>query len=185
MAAESKTWDECSVPQENLDFLMSKDPEVNKVMEYVAERNRTAQRLAKAGAPRVGIFWFIQEPGQPPTILADTAFVEQGKTEGNYIRGFTNHDTAWRALKRIRYSKEAMRFLDDSGPDDLPRGRVVFNTAVKCFEVYLHKQLVSPEFEQDILAHFHLTAEETSFTADPSYTAERFTFGPDGPLSAR
>jgi hypothetical protein len=129
----------------------------------------------------VGIFWFIQEPGQPPTILADTAFAQQGKTEGDYIRGFTNHDNEWRALKRIRYSKETMRFLDESGPDDWPRGRVVFNTALKRFEVSLDPQLQTPQFEKEILAYFHLTRDETSFEADPSYAAMRFALGPDGP----
>ena len=74
-----------------------------------------------------------------------------------------------------------MDYLNDSGPDDWPRGLVIFNTVAKKFEVYLDTQLQGPQFEKDILTAFHLTKDETSFAIDPRYTAARFILGPDGP----
>jgi hypothetical protein len=73
-----------------------------------------------------------------------------------------------------------MHYLDGYGPDDWPRGRVVFNTGTKKFEVYLDKQLRTPQFEKWVLVRFYLTTDETSFVIDPSYAA-RFILGPDGP----
>lgn len=70
--------------------------------------------------------------------------------------------------------------LEGHEPDDWPRGRVIFNTGTKKFEVYLDKQLRMPQFEKKILARFHLTTDETSFAVDPCYAA-RFIVGPDGP----
>jgi hypothetical protein len=73
-----------------------------------------------------------------------------------------------------------LHYPEGCGPDDWPRGRVVFNTETKKFEVYLDKQLRTPQFEKQVLVRFHLTTDETSFSIDPRYTA-RFILGPDGP----
>jgi hypothetical protein len=53
-----------------------------------------------------------------------------------------------------------MHYLEGYGPDDWPRGRVVWNTGTKKFEVYLEKQLRTPQFEKWVLLRFHLTTEK-------------------------
>jgi hypothetical protein len=75
-----------------------------------------------------------------------------------------------------------MAFLHDSGPKDWPRGRVRFNRRVKRFEVYLDKQLQTPQLEAAIMDHFRLPKAKTSFASDPQYDNARFELGPQGPL---
>ena len=71
--------------------------------------------------------------------------------------------------------------LRDSGPKDWPRGRVLFNTAMKHFEVDLNRQLLAPQFTAEILNYFRLPKASTVFSLDPHYAETRFTFGLHGP----
>jgi len=160
---------------------MSKNPEIDEYMDYVAARNRTAMRLARSGAVPVGSFWFIQEPGEPPAIVDDRVFIQVGQADGQRIICHEDHVTCWKTLTAHQAANHTLDYLDGFGPDDWPRGRVVFNTVTKRFEIYLDKHLQTPQFEKQILARFHLTKDETFFAIDPSYTATRFTLGPDGP----
>jgi hypothetical protein len=160
---------------------MAKDPEIDRIMDYVAERNRVGLRLARAGSVPVGSFWFMQEPGEPPAIVADRVFIQIGQADCGRIICHEDHVTCWKTLTRHQAANHTLDYLDGFGPDDWPRGRVVFNTVTKRFEVYLDQHLQTPQFEKQILARFHLTKDETSFAIDPSCTGTRFTLGPDGP----
>lgn len=95
-----------------------------------------------------------------------------------------DHRNFWKTQMRIieQFPTSTLAFLHGSGPFDWPRGRVLFNTAVKRFEVYLDDQLLTSWFEAAILGHFHLPKTETSFALDSRYTGPRFVLGPQGPL---
>jgi hypothetical protein len=160
---------------------MAKDPEINRIIDDVAERNRVGLRLARADSVPVGSFWFMQEPGEPPAIVADRVFVQTGKGDGRRIICHEDNVNCWRSIKERLARGQTLDYLHGFGPDDWPRGRVVFDTFTKRFEVYLDEQLQTPQFQKQILAHFHLTKDETSFAIDPRCTAVRFILGPDGP----
>jgi len=142
----------------------------------MARRNRIAKYLRETDAPEVGIFWFIQESGGAPKILAFSVALQQGKAYGMYIDSPEDHVSFFRTMKRIMGP-----VLHDSGPKDWPRGRVLFNTAMKHFEVDLNKQLLAPHFRAKILDHFRLPEASTVFSPDPHYAETRFTFGSKGP----
>jgi hypothetical protein len=146
------------------------------ITDAIARRQHIAKHLREAGAPEVGVFWFVQEPGGVPEIIASSVVLQQGKAYGIYIDSPEDHVTFWGTMNR------AMSPLLGSGPEDWPRGRVLFNTAMRHFEVDLTRQLVAPQFRAEILACFHLLEASTVFKSDPHYAETRFTFGPQGPL---
>ena len=160
---------------------MTKRFTAHDMLAHIAERSRISKRLREAGAPQVGVFWFVQDAGQPPQLLAWGDFVQLGKTDGIYINGHLGHASWWRNIKRnLRFAPD-LAFHRDSDTNDWPRGRVVFNRVVKRFEVYLDKQLQTPQFEAEILSYFCLPEAGTSFASDPDYADARFTLGPEGP----
>jgi hypothetical protein len=148
---------------------MAKDPDLDRLLDEIAERNRGGLRLRNSGSVPVGIFWFIQEPGEESGILDDRVFVPTGETDGQYILCHEDYVKCWRAIEAENAALPLMHYLEGCGPDDWPRGRVVFNSGTKKFEVCPDKQL-----------RFHLTTDETLFAIDPSYAA-RFILGPEGP----
>src|SRR5262249_28725002 len=106
----------------------------------------------------------------------------QGKRYGLYIDGPDDHGSGWTLVGQvIRQFMDAS--LQDSGPTDWPRGRVLFNRATKHFEVGLTKQLLapqSPQFQTEILDYFRLPRGATVFSADPHYAKTRFTLAEHG-----
>ncbi len=159
---------------------MERDPDLDRLLDHIAERNRAGLRLAKSGTVPVGSFWFMQEPGEEPWIVDDRVFIPTGETDGQHILCHEDHVTCWRTIEALKAAAPLLHYLEGYGPDDWPRGRVVFNTMTKKFEVYLDKQLQTPQFEKQVLTRFHLTTDETSFAIDPSCAA-RFILAPDGP----
>jgi hypothetical protein len=147
------------------------------IVAAIARRQHIAKQLRKAGAPEVGIFWFIQQPGGAPELIASSVALQLGKAYGVYIDGREDHVGSWGTFM------PTMRpVLRGFGPKDWPRGRVLFNTAMRHFEVDLNKQLLAPQFRAEILDYFRLPKASTVFIPDPHYTETRFTFGPKGPL---
>ena len=159
---------------------MTKRFKAHDMLAHIAERNHISKRLHEAGAPQVGVFWFVQDVGQPPQLFAWGVFVQQGKTNGIYITSHMGHASWWRNIKRNLHFAPGSPF-SHSGPNDWPRGQVVFNTVLKRFEVYFDKQLQTPQFEAEILSHFRLPKSETSFALHPDDANARFTLGPEGP----
>jgi len=142
----------------------------------ITRRQRIAKHLREADAPEVGIFWFIQAPGGAPEIVGSSVAVQQGKAYGVYIDGPEDHVSFWETMNRVMSP-----LLRGSGPKDWPRGRVLFNTAMMHFEVDLNRQLLTPQFIEEILDYFRLPKASTVFSPDPHYAETRFTFGRQGP----
>jgi hypothetical protein len=159
---------------------MALDPDLDRLLDEIAARNLAGLRLGNPGSVPVGSFWFVQEPGEEPGIRDDRVFIPTEKTDGPYIFCHEDYVRCWRTIEAENATLPLPPPLEGHEPDDWPRGRVIFNTGTKKFEVYLDKQLRMPQFEKKILARFHLTTDETSFAVDPCYAA-RFIVGPDGP----
>lgn len=66
-------------------------------------------------------------------------------------------------------------FFHNHGHTDWPRGRVLYNTQNRVFEVNLNEQLRVEPFKTDIQAHFFLPEASTCFVVDPHYSEARFT----------
>jgi hypothetical protein len=111
----------------------------------IARRQRIANHLREADTPEVGIFWFIQEPAGAPEIVASSVAVPQGTAYGMYIDGPEDHVSFWKTMNRVMNP-----LLRGHGAKDWPRGRVLFNTAMKHFEVDLNRQLLAPQFREEI-----------------------------------
>ena len=107
--------------------------------------------------------------------------VELGKKYGIYIDGPDDHHSHWEQLKRVKGLTILSPFLQEFGPDNWPRGRVLFNTALKRFEIDMSHHLHEPQFMAKILDFFRLPEAFSSFKRDPHYAKTRFIFGPEGP----
>jgi hypothetical protein len=78
------------------------------------------------------------------------------------------HDVVATIAKRQRIAKHL-------------REKVLFNRAVKHFEVELTKQLLAPQFRAEILNYFRLPEALAVFNADPQFAQTRFMLGRHGP----
>jgi hypothetical protein len=107
---------------------------------------------------------------------ASRVAVQEGKAYGMYIDGPEDHADCWQMWKRCLPT-----FFHNSGPKDWPRGRVLFNIAVKHFEVDVCRQLLTPQRETEIMEYFSLPKASTIFHADPHYAESRFLLGREGP----
>jgi hypothetical protein len=143
---------------------------MHDVIATVARRQRIARYLREMNAPEVGVFWFIQRPGFAPELHASSVALQEGKAYGMYIDGPHDHVSAW------TWSQPMDPWFRDSGPNDWPRGRVLFNVALRHFEVDLTKQLLQPHFKAEVLRHFHLPDASTVFKPDPHFCNTRFAF---------
>jgi hypothetical protein len=119
--------------------------------------------------PQVGIFWFIQQPGASPTLLASGVPVESGERYGEHINHPGEHLRYWRGIK-LRLSP----FFHDCEGRDWPRGRVIYNTRTQRFNVHLNEQLQAPEFQSEIVSRFNLPKGKTAFASDAHYADARF-----------
>jgi hypothetical protein len=120
--------------------------------------------------PQVGIFWFIQQPGASPTLLASGVPVESGERYGEHINHPGEHLRYWRGIK-LRLSP----FFHDCEGRDWLLGRVIYNTTTQRFDVYLNEQLQTPEFQSEILSCFNLPKGKTAFASDTHYADARLT----------
>ena len=143
---------------------------LHDVIATVARRQRIARILRQMKAPEVGVFWFVQRPGTAPELYAFSVALQEGKTYGMYIDGRENHVSAWTQVRRMD------PFFRDSGPNDWPRGRVLFNVALRHFEVDLAEQLLTLQFRAEVVRHFRLPDASTVFMPDPHYSNARFAF---------
>jgi hypothetical protein len=81
----------------------------------------------------------------------DRVFVATGETDGQYIFCHEDFVTCWRAIEARKADAPLLHYLEGYGPADWPRGRIIFNTETKKFEVYLDKQRRPPQFEKQVL----------------------------------
>ncbi|MGA2137198.1 MAG: hypothetical protein ABSH50_33330 [Bryobacteraceae bacterium] len=127
------------------------------------------RRLTSPLGPKVGIFWFIQELGQAPTLLGSGVAIGNGELYGEFINYPGDHSRYW-----LEINSRLPQSFHQCGPKDWPRGRVIYDRKTQRFEVYLNEQLQTPNFEAEILAYFNLPAAQTSFASDPHYVEARF-----------
>jgi hypothetical protein len=132
-------------------------------------------KLTPPAVPEVGIFWFIQEPGEAPTLVGSGVAIGDGQPYGEYINYLGDHSQHCLEIK-----PRLPPFFHHCGPKDWPRGRVIYNTKTQRFDVYINGQLQTPMLEAAILGYFNLTAANTTFTSDPHYAEARFTLDLQG-----
>ena len=132
-------------------------------MDEVAERNRARKRMRDSGEPQVGIFLFVEEPGAGPLILGFPEFLAFAKKDGPYLTGDETYENFWSSMRQMMSPGWRLAFLADSDYREWPRGRVVFHTDRKRFEVHLEDRLQEQRFKDEISSFFGLPKDQTVF----------------------
>ena len=107
----------------------------------------------------VGIFWIYKKQ-----VLADTVPWAEGESYGDHMNGLSDHYTFWPTLQRQRPELRRYEY------EQVPRGRVVYNTKTATFTVLGSERFIRDEAQRAmVLEAFHLPADQTRFKADEHY----------------
>ena len=121
--------------------------------------------------PKVGIFWFIQEPGR----VSDASCFRSAHRRRRAIRRAHQLSRANTYATGARLGSASIPLFHDCEWQGLARGAASFtNTETQRFDVCLNEQLQTPEFQSEILSCFNLPKSETSFASNPHYADTRF-----------
>ena len=112
----------------------------------------------------VGIFFGVMFNGFP-TILHDATPVAEAEDYDLCKTHPRGHLAVWEA------SRAALSLQDEY--DDYPRGRIVFDTSLQLFIVYLDRSLDVPEFRRAVTHYFALPDGGTVFRHDAHYSRAR------------
>ena len=119
----------------------------------------------------VGIFWFYR--GILMRVITPVAEAEQ---RGSKRDSPLAHVDEWpRVVRRHRAEYPQLELFEY---DEIPRGRVIFDTVTRVFTVYMDPTLFRdgeprlgprPEVRAALLAAFALDGERVAFSTDPHY----------------
>jgi hypothetical protein len=108
---------------------------------------------------RVGIFWIFKG-----RVLADSVPPAEGEEYGEFVNGLSDHCNHWSTLQKQLPELRRYEY------EQVPRGRVVYNTVADTFAVYGSERFVRNESQRAmILDSFQLPPDRTRFQADEHY----------------
>ena len=120
--------------------------------------------FGSAQTPSVGIFFGAMFKGVP-VILHDATPIAEAEDYDLCKTHPRGHLAVWEA------SRAALSLQDEY--DDYPRGRIVFDTRLLLFIVYLDRSLDVPEFRRAVTHYFALPDGGTVFRHDAHYSRAR------------
>lgn len=127
--------------------------------QLIAEICKKAQQYRKSAAePEVGIFWFWR--GQP---VVDGTPVSESKSYGKMIMYTGDHAHFWYALQRNNLVPRDVEY------DEIPRGRVVYDTASRTFTMYADRCILKDKGAVDRLKSAFGIPASTATSTDPHY----------------
>jgi hypothetical protein len=107
----------------------------------------------------VGIFWIYKKE-----VLADSVPWPEGESYGDHVNGLSDHYTYWPTLQRQQSELRRYEY------EQVPRGRVVYNTKTATFTVLGSERFIRDEAQRAmVLEAFHLPPDQTRFKADEHY----------------
>jgi hypothetical protein len=107
----------------------------------------------------VGIFWIYQNQ-----VLADCVPWTEGESYGEFVNGLSDHCTHWATFQRQRPELRRHEY------EQVPRGRVIYNTLTATFTAYGSERFIRSEAQRAlVLRAFHLPPGQTRFVADEHY----------------
>lgn len=108
---------------------------------------------------RVGIFWIYKG-----RVLADSVPAAKGEEYGEFVNGLSDHCNYW-----VTFQKQLPE-LRRYEYEQVPRGRVVYNTVADTFTVYGSARFVRDENQRTmIMESFQLPPDRTRFQPDEHY----------------
>lgn len=137
---------------------------IGQYLEELQDRQRRQAALKQAGAPEVGIFWFIQASGEKPKLVGDGTPLPEAEDYGNFKTHPRDHYSMWNALRRHLGNPFG---IDEY--EDWPRGRIVYDSTRALFVVYADRQLLNDTAKREILNYFRLPPKVT-FSTDAHYS---------------
>jgi hypothetical protein len=120
---------------------------------YLADLDKKIKKVRSsssvAGTPNIGIFWVILKNGTFSIFDGSMYPIEFGMNYGQFIIAKEDHYQTWELFKRKSIIPEHLEY------DDLPRGRILFDTELKKYKVLTGKWII-PAIKSSIINAYHL-----------------------------
>ena len=128
--------------------------------------------------PRVGIFWAICPPSEPVQIIAASCTLENAEPYGDCLTFGPGHFETWSAWRKTGLEGSSARALvRDYEYEAWPRGRIVYDRTLDCFNLYCDRQLMQLAMINEIILRFFLPVAQTNVLSDLHYqSAESIKF---------
>jgi len=134
---------------------MTRAEKINEIL----TRQRRIKKAVNEGVPEVGIFWYFQ--GQ--IIQSSLPYTEGVDIGDGYINGPADHYLYWEQAKKWNSA------IRDYEYDEVPRGRVIYNSNQRKFIVRISRALNSSNILSMILREFSLRSANTKVVLDDHY----------------
>lgn len=131
------------------------------VVEIVDRQKRIVSAMNE-GIPEVGIFFVLNG-----VVMQSSLPYTEGVVYDKFITGPADHYSFWEQAQKWNLHLQSLDY------EEVPRGRVVYDSVSKTFVVYASKAFVNdPKLRSLILSEFSLRSAVTKFKSDEHYEKE-------------
>ncbi len=131
--------------------------------------NQTTDRIAAAGGeePRVGIFWLLGDG----SLLVDSTSLAESEPYGECLTHSRSHIDKWTEFQRQGIVARDIEY------EEMPRGRVVYDTRQKRFAIYGDRCILRRKVViRKIMAAMNLPKKRTEASPDEHYRCSTCLF---------
>jgi hypothetical protein len=128
--------------------------------------------LARTALPNsfVGIFWAMQEPGSPATLVEHRCSLEEAEPYGTMLTCPHGHYEIWEQWRKAGAGPAIVA----SEYEEWPRGRIVYDMEKDRFILYADQKILrDPALMASIQKRFGLPTERTDAKRDNHYRSTR------------
>lgn len=118
--------------------------------------------------PCVGFFWLLPGPSGAQVILADKIPLSKADDYGQCRTHSGGHAEFWDALVKRR-AVILLNLPTGSEYDEFPRGRVVYDTLITRFIIYIDERIRPKVYLDKIIREFCLPRPQCVISSDPHY----------------
>jgi hypothetical protein len=138
---------------------------ITSIHTYLTDLDKKIKNIrsisAMAGSPKIGIFWITHKNGIFSVFDGSMYPIELGLDYGQFIIAKEDHWQTWEMFKRKGIVPPNSEY------EDIPRGRVLYDTSISKYKVFTGKW-ANPQIKSAITNAYHLPTN-TIWDTDSHY----------------